>query len=175
MKNIMIIFIFFSSLTFSKGYNVSPKEITESVRIVNTIIFGSENIEHYNKLIAGTISAETLYGKYKGKSPLGITQISPAGWGYINWKITYEDKFNLRMLGIEHSTIKLKDLTNNHLLAIAYCSLYYKYKLNGIVPNNLDEYAIAWKKYYNTSAGSGTIKEFKKKYLVYGEKYLNKY
>lgn len=88
MKNIMIIFIIFSSLTFSKGYNISPKEITESVRIVNTIIFGSENIEHYNKLIAGTISAETLYGKYKGKSPLGITQISPAGWGYINWKIT---------------------------------------------------------------------------------------
>lgn len=74
IKKIMIIFIIFSSLTFSKGYNVNPKDITESVRIVNAIIFGSENIEHYN-----------------------------------------------------------------------------------------------------TSAGSGTIKGFKEKYLVYGEKYLNKY
>ena len=91
----MIIFIIFSSLTFSKGYNVNPKDITESVRIVNAIIFGSENIEHYNKLIAGTISAETLYGKYKGKSTLGITQISPAGWGYINWKIWIKKQFQI--------------------------------------------------------------------------------
>lgn len=173
LKKVILIFILSFSITFSKGYNISSRDLTEKIIAVNKIIFGTENLEHYNNLIAGTVAAETLYGKYKGNSPLGITQISPAGWGFIQSRLQEEDIEIIKIIGYDNSKVKFKDLAEDHLLAIMYCSLYYKYKLNGNIPNTLEDYAKAWKKYYNTKEGAGTIEGFKEKYLTYGKKYLN--
>lgn len=74
-----------------------------------------------------------------------------------------------------YKDVKFKDLANDPVLSLFFCSLYYKYKLNGNVPKNIKEYAITWKKYYNTSAGAGTVEDFKIKYSEYGEKYLKNF
>lgn len=171
-----LILFFFLGVNFysfsSKGYNITPIELTEKIITINQLIFDND-LEHYNKLIIGTISAETLYGKYRGNSPLGIAQISPDGWRFIKSRITEEDIAILKIVGYEN--IEFKDLANDPVLSLFFCSLYYKYKLNGNVPKNIEEYAITWKKYYNTSAGAGTVEDFKTKYFKHGEKHLKNF
>lgn len=174
MKKILFFLLLLSKLTFGAGYGISEEEITKNIKMVNSILFDEEDAEHFNKLVAGTISVETLYGNYKGSGKFGISQITPTGWSFIQSRIQKEDIGLIKEIGYENDKVKFKELKEDHLLAIIYCSLYYKYKLNGNVPQNLEECAKVWKKHYNTPEGAGTVEDFKRKYIAYGKKYLAK-
>lgn len=171
----LLLFFIIYSFNFTKKYDVETKQLTEKVLVVNKLIFGEENIEHYNNLIVGTLAVETMYGRYKRNSPLGISQISIDGWGFIQSRLREEDLEIIKLIGYDNSKVKFEDLATDHLLAVMYCAFYYKYKLKGKVPKNLDEYANTWKKYYNTSEGAGTENDFKEKYKIYGKKYLDEF
>lgn len=167
IKRITVLLFLIYQISYS-GYNINPKELTKEIFRINKVL---EN-EKYNNLVAGTIGVETLYGKYRGKSKLGITQISKAGWGYIKWKITYEDIDKIKLLGYDHSKIKFENICNDITLSIAYCSLYYKYKLENQNPSTIKECAVAWKKYYNTKEGKGTVNDYLMKYDKHVKMYL---
>lgn len=173
---IIVLMILMSGVALGKGkvrsYNIDASDLTFEIYQINALMFGYKNVDRWNQLMVGTIAAETNYGKFRGKSPLGITQISPAGWGYIKSRITQEEKDKLKILGYDHDEIILKDLADDTTLAIAYGAIYYNHKLKGVPPKDINDCAKVWKKYYNTSAGSGTIKGFKNKYAYHGEKHL---
>lgn len=169
MKKIVGIFFLLTTIIFAKGYNITPEQIERDVFEVNTIIFDFEELEKWNLLINGTISAETMYGRYIGDGILGLTQVSKAGYNYVEGNLNDEDRRKLMILGCPKK-IKFEELRRNNKIAIIYCSFYYKYKLKGIPPKNLKECAKTWKKYYNTSAGDGTPKEFIIRYEKYGPK-----
>lgn len=154
-------------------YNVNKKELIREINLVNSILFNGKDVEAWNALMVGTISAETNMGQYKGKSKLGITQITKAGLGYINSRLNDDDKYVISLLGYDHTKVKLKDLEWDHRLAILYGSIYYKHKLNGIAPSTENAMAKAWKKHCNTYAGAGTVEGFLKKFNYHGKKTLD--
>lgn len=171
MKILVTLFLFISTMICAAGYNVEPEDLVEDIHEINTVIFEGKNIERWDILINGTISTETLYGTYSGNGHLSLAQISKDGFGYIQSRLTKEDKNKLALLGYEKD-IKFEELKKDNRLAIIYCSLYYKYKLQEIPPKDLEECATIWKKYYNTHEGKGKPKDFIVKFKKYGMKYV---
>lgn len=172
-KIIITLFFLNFSYLYCGNYNIKPLELTEKIHYVNSIIF-QKDIIYWDILINGTISAETLYGAYNGNGNLSLAQISKDGFGYIKSRITKEDKELLALLGYEKE-IKFEELKKDNVLALAYCALYYKYKLQEIPPKNLEECAKVWKKYYNTCEGKGKPKDFIVKFNSHGLKPLINY
>lgn len=170
MKKFIFIFFILFNFAFGKNYNISSYDLMEEIHLINSLVFDYTNTDKWDKLMVGTVSAETLFGKYKGKSKLGITQISKAGLGYIKWKISDDDKEKLKLFGYDIDKVKLEDLEFNNELSLFLSSLYYKYKLNNKPPKTDLECAKAWKKFYNTYAGAGTVKGFIDKLNYHGLK-----
>lgn len=169
-KIVLVLFIILSTISSAVGYNVDPEELAKEIHEINNVIFDYENIDKWDLLINGTVSAETLYGTYKGNGNLCLSQISKAGYGFVDSRLTEEDKEKLKALGYEN--IKFKDLKADNRLSIIYCCLYYKYKLAGVPPKNLEDCAKVWKKYYNTIEGKGRPKDFIVRFNKYGLKYV---
>lgn len=166
----ILIFLFLGlNLLFGRAYDISPKQIQKDVFEVNSVIFEFKDLKEWNRLINGTIATETLYGRYSGDGDLSITQISYFGYLFIQKHLDKKDKLKLEILGFPNE-IKFEDLKKDNKLAIIYCAFYYKFKLANKPPKNLEECAKAWKKYYNTSLGSGTPMDFINRYHEYAPK-----
>lgn len=149
-------------------YNISKNDLMREIHLVNSVIF-NKDIDKWDMLMVGTVAAETNFGQYKGKSKLGITQVSSAGLGYVKSRLTEEDKFIIKIFGYDHSKIKLADMEHDVRLALVIGGLYYKHKLKDVPPKTENDCAIAWKKYYNTSAGKGTVKGYTAKYKYHAK------
>lgn len=120
-------------------------------------LFSEEALE----LVLGTIAQESRGGFYlrqlNGGPALGITQVEPATFQYLQQKYP-------QILG--HS--KFDDLETNLKLAILACRLKYL-TIPDPIPLTMYSQAQYWKKFYNTSAGSGTIAEYLHNYKLFVE------
>jgi len=114
-------------------------------------------------LLLGTCAQESRLGTYirqLGGPALGIMQIEPATFQWLQGK--YCKRFP------EIATAAAPQLEWDLRLSIIMARLRYL-----VVPSPLpaagDMHGLAayWKKYYNTEAGSGTLKEFAENYLRY--------
>lgn len=171
MKILVTLFLMISTMISAAGYNIEPENLVQEIHEINNVIFDSKDIEKWDILINGTISAETLYGQYSGNGNLSLAQISKDGFGYIESRMTDEDRKKLSKLGYEDE-IEFSELKTDNRLAIIYCALYYKYKLQEVPPKTLEECAKAWKKHYNTIEGKGRPQDFIVKFKKYGLKYV---
>ena len=149
-----------------KSYNIDKKEVVKLVVEANKLVF-EEDLEKWNEIMFGTLSAETDMGAFKGSSKHGIAQITPIAFKFIKNNILKDEELynKLKKEGIDFKKISFNDLTNNHKASVVAMSLYYKYvaqtkKINikGKTP------AQVWKTLYNTSAGAGTLNHFNKAY-----------
>lgn len=61
-----------------------------------------------------------------------------------------------------------EDLTFNIRLAIQFCRVKY-FMVQEAIPSSLAAQAAYWKKYYNTTAGRGTVEDYINKYHKYVE------
>lgn len=171
MKILVTLFLLISTMVNAAGYNIEPENLVQEIHEINNVIFDYKDIDKWDILINGTISAETLYGQYSGNGNLSLAQISKAGFGFIQSRLTDADKEKLSALGYEND-VKFAELKKDNRLAIIYCALYYKYKLQEVPPQSLEECAKVWKKYYNTIEGKGRPKDFIVKFKKYGLKYV---
>ncbi len=58
-------------------------------------------------------------------------------------------------------------LTTNLIAQIVVCRLHY-WRVPKKLPESLDDQAVYWKSFYNTSKGSGTVEHFKEIVVKYG-------
>ena len=178
MKKILVIcMVLLSFLTFaasnnSKGYGIDAKRLTQLIHDSNVLVFRDKNIKYWDMLMLGTIAVETNYGRFKGDGKYGLTQINEPGLGYIKANLDEDDKKLLKKLKINVSKVTAENLAKNNMAAVVFGSLYYKHKLDSKPPKTPNACAKVWKKYYNTSAGSGTEKMYRDKYNLY-KKYLD--
>mgnify|MGYP003240588303 CR=1 FL=1 len=149
-----------------KSYNIDKKEVVKLVVEVNKLVF-EEDLEKWNEVMFGTLSAETDMGAFKGSSKHGIAQITPVAFKFIKKNILKDEKLynKLKAEGIDFKKIRFNNLTHNHKASVVAMSLYYKYvmqtkkiSIKGKTP------AQVWKIFYNTSAGAGTLNHFNKAY-----------
>ena len=149
-----------------KSYNIDKKEVVKLVVEANKLVF-EEDLEKWNEIMFGTLSAETDMGAFRGGSKHGIAQITPIAFKFIKKNILKDEELynKLKKEGIDFKKISFNDLTNNHKASVVAMILYYKYvaqtkKMNikGKTP------AQVWKILYNTSAGAGTVSHFNKAY-----------
>ena len=124
-------------------------------------------------LVLGTIYQESLGGTYirqlSGGSALGICQMEPATFkDIIENYLNYNKDLKIRVI-VETNVHRLEAeaLEYNLALSIAFCRLHYERYLFNDIPETVEEYAHAWKKYYNTHKGKGTEEQFINNYKKY--------
>jgi len=117
--------------------------------------------ESKNGTVAGTYELDS-----KGKGSYGVAQVDRSGFNQIQGKITNPKSKYFKVAealkevsGIDLSTVKYEDL-NDDLLSVIYGRLYLAQITDEPIPNTVEERAKYWKKYYNTSAGKGTVKGY---------------
>jgi hypothetical protein len=125
-------------------------------------------------LLLGTCAQESGFGKYlrqlKGGPALGIFQMEPNTFNdhvenYLKYKPELENKIK-KFCGITH--MKPMYLEWNIAFAICMSRIHYLRVRKGLPePNDIEELAGYWKKYYNTYLGAGTVEEFIKNYNKY--------
>lgn len=122
-------------------------------------------------LICETAVAETGLGifpdKTRGSAGRGLCQVDPIGFEDVIARARQSDvdaverEFDIRLrsrvAGDRCAT--LADLDYSPLLSLIICRLHYKLRQEPL-PQNLAGRARYWKKYYNTSAGAGTEKDY---------------
>tara|TARA_R110000751_G_scaffold39817_3_gene94885 strand:- start:1023 stop:3926 length:2904 start_codon:yes stop_codon:yes gene_type:complete len=117
--------------------------------------------ESKNGTAAGTYELDS-----KGEGSYGVAQVDRSGFDQIQGKITDPESRYFKVAetlkevsGLDLSTVKYEDL-NDDLLSVIYGRLYLAQITNEPIPNTVEERAEYWKKYYNTSAGKGTVKGY---------------
>jgi len=116
-------------------------------------------------LIKETIGAETNHGEYKDNTlyaGMGIAQLDKIGFDDV--KARTRDKHKNSILAyydIDINLVQWEELRYNPLLSLLFVRLKYKLVPEEI-PTTLEGRAEYWKKYYNTSAGKGTVEHYVK-------------
>lgn len=113
-------------------------------------------------IILETACAETLLGTLKDPTEYyagsSICQIDESTF---NW---LRDKYSKTLtknkisdaFGFDIQKIKYREIELNPLLGMIFCRLRYL-ATKPPIPETMEERAKMWKKYYNTSAGKGTV------------------
>lgn len=116
-------------------------------------------------LLVETAAAETLLGDYKDPTPVsagtGLTQVD---LGTFEW---LRDKYKnsryasalLSAFGVDLSRTAYQELRTSPLLAMIFCRFRYL-AAPGAIPDTREGRAEYWKRYYNTSAGKGTLADY---------------
>ena len=117
--------------------------------------------ESKNGTAAGTYELDS-----KGEGSYGVAQVDRSGFDQIQGKITDPESRYFKVAetlkevaGLDLSTVKYEDL-NDDLLSVIYGRLYLAQITNDPIPDTVEGRAEYWKKYYNTSAGKGTVKGY---------------
>lgn len=147
-----------------KSYNIDKKEVVKLVVEANKLVF-EEDLEKWNEIMFGTLSAETDMGAYRGGSKHGIAQITPVAFKFIKKSVLKDEELynKLKAEGLDFKKLSFNDLTNNHKASVVSMSLYYKYATAKKSIKGKSS-AQVWKIFYNTSAGAGTVGHFNKAY-----------
>tara|TARA_R110002167_G_scaffold148295_3_gene341202 strand:+ start:649 stop:3372 length:2724 start_codon:yes stop_codon:yes gene_type:complete len=117
--------------------------------------------ESKNGTAAGTYELNS-----KGEGSYGVAQVDRSGFDQIQGKLTDPESKYFKVAetlkeatGLDLSTVKYEDL-NDDLLSVIYGRLYLAQITNEPIPDTVEGRAEYWKKYYNTSAGKGTVKGY---------------
>ena len=113
-------------------------------------------------MILETACAETLLGKLNDPSTYSagssLCQIDKGTFDWLQGK--YGNKLVADRIkaafGFNLADIQYREIELNPLLAMIWCRLRYLTLIQPI-PSTTEERAAMWKKYYNTSAGAGTV------------------
>jgi|SRR6185312_557924 len=134
--------------------------------------------EGMHMLINGTVAHESKGGTYIAQlrgPALGICQMEAAThdsiWAaYLPQQTFYTHK--LMTLCSYARMPKAQQLTYDLLYATAMCALLYKWRMDYhkvSSPTTLEQAADIWKRFYNTTLGSGTVDEFIADYKAFVE------
>lgn len=165
-RNLQAKGILMSSKRF-QCYGVSTNlEISATISEVSYRLSWGADSTLLKDFLVNIAKAESRYGNvlYNPKRGygLGVFQFDRAGWGrcieYLNRKPELAKSLNLFLLN-DYKSYKYEDLPTNIRLATAMARVYI-YTIPHPLPANLTQQAEQWKKYYNTSAGKGTIQGF---------------
>ena len=127
-------------------------------------VLGNGANESANKLILGTIAAETMLGEYKDPTPFragtGICQFDKIAFQDVKARTRkHNTKLILENFNIDIHKVTYDMLEYNPLLSIIFCRLFYKL-IPAEIPSDLYLMACYWKRYYNTEQGKGTVEHF---------------
>lgn len=118
-------------------------------------------INAYN-LIVETACAETQFCTFPDNnhsSGFGGWQFDRTGFKHVIEKsMKYRDEI-YKKFRVDISVIKIEELRYNPFLSIILCRLFYK-SIPDAIPSTREGRAKYWKKWYNTSAGSGTVRHY---------------
>jgi len=139
------------------------QQIFDTVEEVCTVL-GNGGNSCANKLILGTIAAETRFGTYKDPTPFkagsGLCQMDYVGYKeVINRTREHNEQLLNENFGIDILKVEFNDLEYNPLLSIIFCRLFYKL-IPEEIKDDVSNLAYYWKRYYNTKAGKGTKEHF---------------
>jgi len=140
---------------------VKPEHAVDFVTAVVDVLGGGENA---CSLMLETAMTETHLGALMDPTRKG------AGTGLCqNDELPFYDTIRrtrakhqeavLEAFNIEVMDIKWEELENSPLLSFIACRLVYKLVPESI-PDTIEGRAAYWKKYYNTSAGKGTVEKY---------------
>lgn len=124
------------------------------------------------ELILGTIAQESHMGEFlkqlEGGPALGICQMEPATHDdiYANF-LRYRPQLRTDLLGLasDYAGVTAYEMVGNLRYSVAMCRVHY-FRVPKALPKLGDVYGQAayWKRWYNTSLGKGTKKEFIENY-----------
>jgi hypothetical protein len=130
-------------------------------KVCNALGRGSNN--QAPNLILETISAETQMGTFPDcttKSGYGLCQFDPVGFYDVINRTRRSDKAKVKnKFGYDLNTVRLDQLNDDPVLSIILCRLKYKLRPEPI-PNDIMSRAVYWKRFYNSSAGKGTVEHY---------------
>lgn len=113
-------------------------------------------------MLVETACAETQLGLYKDNnhtSGYGICQFDDSGFSHtMSRSEKYFDTI-YQTFRIHMPTLEINELRYNILISFIMCRLFYKTK-KGEIPSTREGRAKYWKKYYNTSAGGGSVEHY---------------
>lgn len=116
-------------------------------------------------MLVETAAAETLLGDYHDRSQyssgVGLTQIDLATFNWLKQKYSnhpLSEKIE-KKLNIQLNEIQYRELALAPLLSLLFCRLRY-YAVRTPIPDNREDRARYWKRYYNTSAGAGSAEDY---------------
>ncbi|HIF9321680.1 TPA: hypothetical protein ACX6QP_002177 [Photobacterium damselae] len=112
-----------------------------------------------------TACAETLLGTLKDRTDYaagtGFTQVDYRTFKWLKKK--YKDRSvatRIReQLDVDIAKVEYRELEHSPLLASIWCRLRYL-AVSDPIPDTLEERAPYWKKWYNSSAGKGTVEDY---------------
>ena len=96
-----------------RSYNIDKKEVVKLVVEANKLVF-EEDLEKWNEIMFGTLSAETDMGAYRGGSKHGIAQITPIAFKFIKNNILKDEELYNNLTKTSNSLNELiSDLKQN--------------------------------------------------------------
>lgn len=156
---------------------ISQNNLREIAKAVCDCLGYGKNKTAYNLLLE-TAGAETIRGtfydstKYAG---MGLTQFDRKPFSDTHNRTSKNIKIKVfNCFGIHLDYLEWEDLRYNPLLAMLYTRLKYRLIAEEI-PNNIEDRAKYWKKFYNSELGKGTIEHYlsaNKQFLKDDEKFL---
>lgn len=152
-------------------YGVSNyRDIEEKARAVCEVLGGGENA--FNLLVE-TAAAETLGGVYRApvryNYGVGLCQFDKKGFDEVKTRITKNRRGTiLHAFNVDIKKVEYRELAYSPLLSLLFCRLLYLLK-PGKIPGDLQGRAAYWKKFYNSTAGAGTVEGYIKKVNNYRE------
>lgn len=141
--------------------------------IIPTLDYMGLNSASAVNLLLGTAAQESHLGKYLHQingPALGIYQMEPDTHKDIhNNFLVYKSDLNKKILNLSFPAFSMKkNLIGNLYYATAMARIHY-YRVPEKLPkaDDIEGLANYWKRYYNTTIGKGTIKEFIKNFEKY--------
>ena len=106
-------------------------------------------------------------GTYEPGGDAGVAQVNRVAFNQVMKKLNNRSNRLSKVIkpfedatGINLTEVQFEDLNDNDLLSIAFGRLYLRQRTSAPIPKSLEKQAPYYKKYYNTSAGAGTVKKF---------------
>jgi hypothetical protein len=127
--------------------------------IIDVCDFIGVNSSNAKLLLMETALAETNYGLTPDLTPnsdYGVFQFTQTGLNAVKRVSTERKNAVKQKYGIDIDTLTPAKLAYAPLASTICARLYYL-TISEAIPNTLEKRAAYWKKYYNSSLGSGTI------------------
>jgi len=141
--------------------------------IIPTLDYMGLNSASAVNLLLGTAAQESHLGEYLHQingPALGIYQMEPDTHKDIhNNFLVYKSDLNKKILNLSFPAFSMKkNLIGNLYYATAMARIHY-YRVPEKLPkvDDIEGLANYWKRYYNTTIGKGTIREFIKNFEKY--------
>ena len=142
--------------------------LTSEMNLVNMAIrvcdvFGHGRHRKAVNLLLETTAAETQFGTYPDttkNSGHGIDQFDRNGFVDTQTRTRRSNKHKVKAeFGYDIDAAVVTDLDNDPMLSLIFCRLKYKLRPEDI-PADFVSRAAYWKRFYNSTAGKGTIEHY---------------